>query len=97
MNKERYSDPTAEKAIAHVMRERKKQEGDNLVKKQSERKRQRKPENYIKSGMKLVEISRQLDCSAATIRTWKNRYKWDGESETFQNQNETKRNVSEKK
>ena len=38
LNKERYSDPTAEKAIAHVMRERKKQEGDNLVKKQSERK-----------------------------------------------------------
>lgn len=38
MNKERYSDPTAEKAIARVMRERKKQEGDNLVKKQSERK-----------------------------------------------------------
>ena len=31
LNKERYSDPTAEKAIAHVMRERKKQEGDNLV------------------------------------------------------------------
>lgn len=38
LNKERYRDPTAEKAIAHVMRERKKQEGDNLVKKQSERK-----------------------------------------------------------
>lgn len=47
--------------------------------------------------MKLVEIASQLDCSAATIRTWKNRYKWDAdENETFQNKNETKRNVSQK-
>lgn len=47
--------------------------------------------------MKLVEIARQLDCSAATIRTWKNRYKWDAdECETFQKKNETKRNVSKK-
>lgn len=45
--------------------------------------------------MKLVEIASQLECSAATIRTWKNRYKWDAdESETFQKKNETKRNVS---
>ena len=44
--------------------------------------------------MKLVEIASQLECSAATIRTW-NRYKWDAdESETFQKKNETKRNVS---
>lgn len=48
-------------------------------------------------GMKLVEIASQLDCSAATIRTWKNRYKWDANgNETFQNKNETKRNVSKK-
>ena len=47
--------------------------------------------------MKLVEIASQLDCSAATIRTWKNRYKWDADgNETFQNKNETKRNVSNK-
>jgi putative ATPase subunit of terminase (gpP-like) len=47
--------------------------------------------------MKLVEIASQLDCSAATIRTWKNRYKWDADgNETFQNKNETKRNVSKK-
>ena len=50
-----------------------------------------------KGGMKLVEIASQLDCSAATIRTWKNRYKWNADgNETFQNKNETKRNVSKK-
>lgn len=35
MNKEKYSDPTAEQAIAHVMREyrrKKKQEGDSIGK-----------------------------------------------------------------
>ena len=51
-----------------------------------------------KSGMKLVNIADQLGCSAATIRTWKNRYKWDDNgSETFQKKSETKRNVSAKK
>lgn len=51
-----------------------------------------------KSGMKMVDIADQLGCSPATIRTWKNRYKWDnGESETFQKKSETKRNVSKKK
>lgn len=51
-----------------------------------------------KSGMKLVNIADQLGCSTATIRTWKNRYKWDDNgSETFQKKNETKRNVSAKK
>lgn len=51
-----------------------------------------------KSGMKMVDIADQLRCSPATIRTWKNRYKWDnGESETFQKKSETKRNVSKKK
>jgi len=51
-----------------------------------------------KSGMKLVEIASQLGLSAATIRTWKNRYDWDSnKSETFQKKSETKRNVSESK
>ena len=51
-----------------------------------------------KSGMKLVNIADQLGCSAATIRTWKNRYKWDDDgSETFQKKSETKRNVSKDK
>lgn len=48
-----------------------------------------------KSGMKLVDIAAQLNCSDATIRTWKNRYKWDSSgNETFQTKSETKRNVS---
>ena len=51
-----------------------------------------------KSGMKLVDIADQLNCSAATIRTWKNRYRWDdNKSETFQKKSETKRNVSKGK
>ena len=54
--------------------------------------------DLYKSGMKLVDIASQLNCSSATIRTWKNRYKWDeNENETFQKKNETKRNVSRKK
>ena len=64
--------------------------------KSSQNEKAKEARKLYKSGMKLVEIARQLDCSAATIRIWKNRYKWDDESETFQNQNETKRNVSEK-
>ena len=56
-----------------------------------------KARELYKGGMKLVEIASQLDCSAATIRTWKNRYKWNAdENETFQKENETKRNVSKK-
>lgn len=51
-----------------------------------------------KQGMKLVDIAAQLDCSPATVRTWKNRNKWDeGGSETFPKKRETKRNVSAKK
>lgn len=51
-----------------------------------------------KGGMKLVDIADQIGCSPATIRTWKNRYKWDnGGSETFQKRSETKRNVSKRK
>ncbi len=51
-----------------------------------------------KGGMKLVDIADQIGCSPATIRTWKNRYKWDnGGSETIQKKSETKRNVSKKK
>ena len=50
-----------------------------------------------KQGMKLVDIAEQLGCSSATIRTWKNRYKWDsGGNATFQKQCETKCNVSER-
>lgn len=62
----------------------------------SQNEKAKEARKLYKSGMKLVEIARQLDCSAATIRTWKNRYKWDKGNETFQTKNETKRNVSEK-
>lgn len=50
-----------------------------------------------KSGMKLVDIADQLGKPEGTIRTWKNRYKWDGGTETFQKNSETKRNVSVRK
>lgn len=51
-----------------------------------------------KSGMKMVDIAEQLGCEPATIRTWKNRYRWDSDgSATFQKKSETKRNVSKKK
>lgn len=57
-----------------------------------------KAHELYKGGMKLVDIADQLNCSAATIRTWKNRYRWDdNESETFQKKSETKRNVSKEK
>lgn len=57
-----------------------------------------KAQELYKSGMKLVDIADQLNCSAATIRTWKNRYRWDdNESETFQKKSETKRNISKEK
>lgn len=51
-----------------------------------------------KSGMKLVDIADQLGKPEGTIRTWKNRYQWDSsDTETFQKDSETKRNVSVKK
>lgn len=60
-----------------------------------------KARELYKGGMKLVEIASQLECSAATIRTWKNRYKWDAdESETFQKKmkrNETFQRVMHQK
>lgn len=56
-----------------------------------------KAHELYKSGMKLVEIADQLHCSDATIRTWKNRYKWEeNRNETFQKESETKRSVSKK-
>ena len=51
-----------------------------------------------KGGMKLVDIADQLGKPEGTIRTWKNRYKWgSSDTETFQKDSETKRNVSVKK
>lgn len=45
---------------------------------------------YLK-GMKLVEIASQLDLPEGTVRSWKNRYKWDC------NVAKEKRNVAKRK
>lgn len=72
--------------------------------------RQRSPnsikaeEMYIESSgkLELVEIAKQLNVSDGTVRSWKNRYKWDeklkGElNATLQKENKKKRNVANKK
>lgn len=58
--------------------------------------KQRSPDSYqaeemFKKGMKLVEIASQLNVSEGTVRSWKNRYKWNA---TLQKDN---RNVAKKK
>ena len=37
-----------------------------------------------KQGLKLVEIASQLGIAEGTVRSWKNRYKWDGDNATLQ-------------
>lgn len=44
------------------------------------------------SGAKLIEVSQKLGIPEGTIRSWKNRYKWD--DATLQ---KNKRNVAKKK
>nr|WP_302416030.1 phage terminase small subunit-related protein [uncultured Blautia sp.] len=44
------------------------------------------------SGAKLIEVSQKLGIPVGTIRSWKNRYKWD--NATLQ---KNKRNVAKKK
>ena len=62
--------------------------------------KQRSPDSYkaeemYKQGMKLVEIASQLNVSEGTVRSWKNRYNFDGKSNaTLQKNN---RNVAKKK
>lgn len=62
--------------------------------------KQRSPDSYkaekmYKQGMKLVEIASQLNVSEGTVRSWKNRYKFDKKSNaTLQKNN---RNVAKKK
>jgi uncharacterized protein YjcR len=47
------------------------------------------------SGKKLIEIAENFGVSAGTVRSWKNRYKWDGEpNATLQN---GKRNAAKKR
>lgn len=61
--------------------------------------KQRSPDSYkaeelYKQGMKLVEIASQLNVSEGTVRSWKNRYNFDGKSiATLQKNN---RNVAKK-
>lgn len=54
-----------------------------------------KAEELYKQGMKLVEIASQLNVSEGTVRSWKNRYKFDNESIATLQKN--KRNVAKKK
>ena len=62
--------------------------------------KQRSPDSYraeemYKQGMKLVEIASQLNVSEGTVRSWKNRYNFDGNSTaTLQKNN---RNVAKRK
>lgn len=55
----------------------------------------RKPDNRIEQaqalylkGLKLVDISKQLDLPEGTIRSWKNRYRWDNDSNATLQKNE---------
>lgn len=62
--------------------------------------KQRSPDSYkaeemYKQGMRLVEIASQLNVSEGTVRSWKNRYNFDGKSTaTLQKNN---RNVAKRK
>jgi phage terminase small subunit len=52
--------------------------------------------------MELVEIAKQLEVSPGTVRSWKNRYKWDDKlndntNATLQKEKKKKRNVANKK
>lgn len=57
---------------------------------------ERKQEAFelYRQGLKLIDISKQLDVPEGTIRTWKRRGQWESQNETFQ---DGKRNVSKNK
>lgn len=52
-------------------------------------------EQLFKEGKKLTEIASQLNISEGTVRSWKNRYKWDSNSTATLQKN--KRNVAKRK
>ena len=54
-----------------------------------------KAEEMYREGSSLVAIADQLGVSPGTVRSWKNRQKWDGEPEPKKGQK--KRNVAKKK
>ena len=48
-------------------------------------------------GLKLIEIANQLGIAEGTVRSWKNRYKWDANGNaTLQKKEKKERNVAEK-
>ena len=50
-----------------------------------------------KQGLKLIEIANQLGIAEGTVRSWKNRYKWDdGGDATLQKKEKKERNVAKK-
>lgn len=52
----------------------------------------------FRQGKKLIEIAEQLEVPEGTVRSWKNRYKWNVEdSATLQNDHLKKRNVAKGK
>lgn len=52
-----------------------------------------------KQGLKLIEIANQLGIAEGTVRSWKNRYKWDDNGNATLQKKETKKkcNVAKKK
>ena len=50
-----------------------------------------------KQGLKLIELANQLGMAEGTVRSWKNRYKWDdGGKATLQKKEKKERNVAKK-
>ena len=50
-----------------------------------------------KQGLKLIEIANQLGMAEGTVRSWKNRYKWDdGGNATLQKKEKKERNDAKK-
>lgn len=50
-----------------------------------------------KQGLKLIEIANQLGIAEGTVRSWKNRYKWDDDGNaTLQKKEKKERNVAKK-
>ena len=48
-------------------------------------------------GFKLIEIANKLDIPEGTIRSWKNRYKWNDNNATLQDNKKSKCNVPKEK
>lgn len=53
-----------------------------------------KAKQLYDSGMPMVKIAKHINVSAATIRSWKSRYKWDGDSTQHEKCNVAKGNAT---